>query len=51
MIYLVTDSTACLTRREANELRALVVPMHYITGGKPTPRVSLRTGSQSPDRA
>ena len=34
MIYLVTDSTACLSRQEANELRALVVPMHYIKDGR-----------------
>jgi DegV family protein with EDD domain len=34
LIYLVTDSTACLSRQEANELRALVVPMHYIRDGK-----------------
>ncbi len=36
MIYLVTDSTACLTRSEANGLRALVVPMHYIKDGRET---------------
>ena len=36
MIYLVTDSTACLSRQEANELRALVVPMHFIRDGRET---------------
>ena len=36
MIYLVTDSTACLSRQEANDLRALVVPMNYIRDGRET---------------
>ncbi|HSK69587.1 MAG TPA: DegV family protein [Candidatus Limnocylindria bacterium] len=34
MIYLVTDSTACLSRQEANDLKALVVPMNYIRNGR-----------------
>ena len=34
MIYLVTDSTAYLTRQEASQLKALVVPMAYIREGK-----------------
>lgn len=34
MIYLVTDSTACISRPEARELDIIVVPMHYIKDGK-----------------
>ncbi len=34
MIYLVTDSTACLTRLEANNLKCLVVPMNYVRLGR-----------------
>ncbi|NLW20966.1 MAG: DegV family EDD domain-containing protein [Clostridiales bacterium] len=34
MIYLVTDSTACITRQEALDLRCVMVPMHYILDGK-----------------
>lgn len=34
MIYLVTDSTACLTRQEARDLQALVVPMRFDRGGR-----------------
>lgn len=33
MIYLVTDTTACLTRQDARELSALMVPMYYTRGG------------------
>lgn len=36
MIYLVTDSTAYLTKKEARDLKVLVVPMHYIKGGRET---------------
>jgi len=34
MIYLVTDSTACVSRPEARELDIIVVPMHYIKNGQ-----------------
>ena len=34
MIYLVTDSTACISRQEALDLRCVMVPMHYIKDGK-----------------
>ena len=34
MIYLVTDSTACLSREEARALDVLVVPMHFIKEGQ-----------------
>lgn len=34
MIYLVTDSTACISRMEARDLNAIVVSMHYIKSGK-----------------
>lgn len=30
MIYLVCDSTACLTRREAREMQVVMVPMFYM---------------------
>lgn len=33
MIYLVTDSTACISRAEARRLNAIVVPMHFIHSG------------------
>lgn len=33
MIYLVTDTAACLTRQEARELNAMMVPMYYSRGG------------------
>lgn len=36
MIFLVTDSTAYLSREEARELSCLVVPMHVIKDGKTT---------------
>ncbi len=34
MIYLVTDSTAYLSRQEARDLKAVVVPMRFDRGGK-----------------
>ncbi|MHC1787379.1 MAG: DegV family protein [Christensenellales bacterium] len=34
MIYLVTDSTCYLTRREAADLHILVVPLRYDCGGR-----------------
>lgn len=36
MIYLVTDSTACISREEARALDVLVVPMHFIKEGRET---------------
>lgn len=34
MIYLVTDSTAYLSRQEARDLKAVVVPMRFDRGGQ-----------------
>ncbi len=34
MITLVTDSTAYLTKAEAEKLKIRLVPMHYILAGK-----------------
>lgn len=34
MIYLLTDSTACLSRKEARELGVLLIPMHYNKDGR-----------------
>ena len=34
MIYLVTDSTACLSRQDVRELGLLVVPCHYFRDGR-----------------
>lgn len=36
MIYLVTDSTAYLSRQETRDLSVLVVPMHFIKDGTET---------------
>jgi len=34
LIYLVTDSTACLSRQDVRELGLLVVPCHYFRDGR-----------------
>lgn len=34
MIYLVADTSACLTRQEAQQLQVLMVPMYYSRGGR-----------------
>ncbi len=34
MIYLVADSTACLTRQEARDLKSLMVPMYVSPDGR-----------------
>lgn len=52
MIYLITDSTACLTQREANQLQTLMVPMYYGKGGRtmdPEGFMAESTATPSPD--
>ena len=34
MTYLVTDSTACISRHEARELNIILVNMHFIREGR-----------------
>lgn len=34
MIYLVTDSTACISRKEAREMDIIMLPMNYAQNGK-----------------